>query len=102
MKHLRHDMHVNSLFSWRMLNVPHRKARVCEMLEMAGRPLTDREVCDLLGTDDLNAARPRITVITGPPVTVIPSKGVQPQRLAMSSCRRVRVALRSTRVRSAS
>ncbi len=61
MKHARHDMHVNSLFSWRMLNVPRGKARVCEVLERIQRPLTDREVCELLGSDDLNAARPRIT-----------------------------------------
>ena len=45
---------------------------------------------------------PRTMVATGQPVMSIPSKGVQPERVAMSACFRVRLAFRSTRVRSPS
>ena len=45
---------------------------------------------------------PRITVAFGQPVTVVPSWGVQPQMLAIHSSSIVRVAARSTSVKSAS
>ena len=45
---------------------------------------------------------PRMTVATGQPWASKPSKGVQPERVAMASWAMVRRAFRSTMVRSAS
>ena len=45
---------------------------------------------------------PRMTVAIGQPLASMPSKGVQPERVAMSAWRIVRRAARSTMVRSAS
>ena len=54
-------IHRNSLDSWRELDMAPRMKAVCDTLEEIGRPATDREVCDRLGSQDMNYARPAIT-----------------------------------------
>ena len=91
---------------------PHRappSGGVHAMAERAARPAasvswkrTGRPRCDATTSSSRMTTRPRTTVAIGQPVTSMPSKGVQPERLAMSAWRRVRRAFRSTTVRSAS
>jgi hypothetical protein len=56
-----HAMHPHSISAWRTLDLAGRKSEVCAVLERASKPMTDREVCEALGSADMNYARPAIT-----------------------------------------
>ena len=60
-KHPHHEMHNNSRAAWREHDATGRAAEVCRVLRKAGKPLTDREICGLLGSSDMNYARPAVT-----------------------------------------
>ena len=60
-EHTSHMIHDNSIEAFNTLDRHTRKLMVLSCYERAGRPLTDREVCKMLGFNDPNAVRPRIT-----------------------------------------
>lgn len=59
--HAAHRVHDNSRISFAALDLAARKALVLNVYLLAGCPLTDRDVAQRLGTQDMNACRPRIT-----------------------------------------
>ena len=61
MRHETHQMHENSLIAFNTLDKHTRRLMVLACYERSGYPLTDRQVCQMLGFSDLNAVRPRIT-----------------------------------------
>lgn len=54
-------VHKNSITSWRVFDHGTRKRNVCELLARSNRPVTDRELLDELGGDDMNLIRPGVT-----------------------------------------
>lgn len=54
-------MHPNSIRAWWTLDMDGRQAEVCGALVSAGRPMTDRQICTALGSQDMNYSRPAIT-----------------------------------------
>lgn len=60
-KHKSHVMHDNSMEAWWSYDGRTRKECVLLVLKVSGRPMTDREICLALGSQDLNYARPAIT-----------------------------------------
>lgn len=61
-KHARgHQMHANSIAAWQGFDADSRKGQVCRALARHCSPMTDREVCTALGSQDMNYARPAIT-----------------------------------------
>lgn len=58
--HAKHKMHDNSLTAWRTLDKETNEQAIYRIIKEHG-PLTDRQVCERMGTQDLNDARPYIT-----------------------------------------
>ncbi len=55
------NVHDNSLKSFDALPKNNRADLIYRLFKRANRPLTDRQVKDALGFDEMNAVRPRIT-----------------------------------------
>ena len=62
-------IHQNSYKSWRELDSSSRAGQVCGVLYSRGAS-TDREVCEALGSADMNHARPSITALVQDGVVV--------------------------------
>lgn len=60
MKHAAHRMHANSLAGWDAYDPSPREKAIVEYLSKR-QPMTDREIRDGMGFNDLNQVRPRIT-----------------------------------------
>jgi hypothetical protein len=60
-EHTAHMIHDNSIEAFHTLDRHTRKLMVLACYERADRPLTDREVCKMLGFSDPNSVRPRTT-----------------------------------------
>lgn len=54
-------IHSNSIKAYRELTPNKRAARIYEKYTGTGKAMTDREIAERLGFDDLNQVRPRIT-----------------------------------------
>lgn len=54
-------IHQNTIDSWQRLELNRRARQVCAVLAEASRPMTDREITEVLGSEDMNHARPSIT-----------------------------------------
>ncbi len=59
--HATHRIAANSRISFAALDLGERRALVMAAYLLAGVPLSDREVAERLGMQDLNGCRPRIT-----------------------------------------
>ncbi len=55
------NVHDHSLNSLDTLKKHNREELIYRLFERENRPMTDREVKDLLGFDEMNAVRPRIS-----------------------------------------
>lgn len=55
------NVHGHSLESFDTLTKNNREEIIYRLFKRENRPMTDREVKDLLGFDDMNAVRPRIS-----------------------------------------
>ena len=56
-------IHRNSRRAWTEFDAPRRAMDVMAVLRKHRRPMTDREICEALGSGDMNYARPSITVL---------------------------------------
>ena len=54
-------IHPNSIAANKTVNHSKRQEAVLAVLRANGKPMTDREVCIALGSQDMNYARPAIT-----------------------------------------
>ncbi len=54
-------IHANSTASYWHFDKNTRRDAVLEAITGAGRPVTDRQICESLGSADMNYARPTIT-----------------------------------------
>ena len=59
-KHPTHRMHANSKAAWRELK-PSKRAQAILDFASKHKPMTDRQLRDAMGFDDLNQVRPRVT-----------------------------------------
>lgn len=55
------NVHDHSLESFDTLTKSNREELIYRLFKRVNRPLTDREVKDMLGFDDMNSVRPRIS-----------------------------------------
>ena len=58
------NVHGHSLDSFDTLKKHNREELIYRLFKRENRPMTDREVKDLLGFEDMNAVRPRISEMT--------------------------------------
>jgi len=56
-------VHENSRTSYRKLNTATITAAIFDAYHVASAPMTDREVAEYLGHEDMNAVRPKITAL---------------------------------------
>lgn len=61
-KHPTHRMHPNSRESYPLFDCSTREQQVIGVLIKCG-PMTDRQICERLGSADMNHARPSITAL---------------------------------------
>lgn len=56
-------IHENSIASFAELDIAPREREVLSAIEEIGHACTDRQVAKFMGSEDLNASRPRITAL---------------------------------------
>lgn len=61
--HATHDMHANSLDAYASIPFGQFKAAVFDCFVAHGQPMTDRECAGIMGFTDMNAVRPKITML---------------------------------------
>jgi len=62
-KHTSHRIHPNSSESWQRFEPKTRAQQVLSVLRERSAPMTDREIANALGSQDMNYARPAITAL---------------------------------------
>lgn len=68
-------VHDNSREALESLDLPTRHAEVFNLFKNEGRPLTDRMVKELLGYEDMDEVRPRITELIQKPFELLEEVG---------------------------
>jgi hypothetical protein len=60
-KHTTHRIHPNSRESWQRFEPKTRAQQVLSVLRERSAPMTDREIANALGSQDMNYARPSVS-----------------------------------------